>query len=177
MTSALYVRLCTECGEPQHVDRRVVDYPESGLDNVQLSNVPVWMCPNGHEELEIPAVTQLHELLAQMIIRKPAPITGPEIKFLRRRIGIQAKDFAERIGMTPVAMSRFETGKHRVTRKADLLIRLAAAAMIAARDNRPFPTDLVPLVDRLEAWDIGSHRLRHVDAAVPQEEWQQDATL
>lgn len=153
-----------------------MDYPESGLDNVELLNVPVWVCPNSHEEVEIPAVTQLHELLAHLIIRKPACITGPEIKFLRRRIGIQAKVFAERIGLTPVALSRYETQSRPVTRRTDLLIRLAAAALLAARDGKPFPADLAPLVQTLEAWDIGSHRLRHVESA-PDHEWESDQVI
>jgi putative zinc finger/helix-turn-helix YgiT family protein len=174
MTDARDPRRCAECGEPQHEERRTVDYPESGLTNVQLANVPVWVCANGHDELEIPAVTQLHELLAHLIIRKPASLTGGEIRFLRRRIGIQAKEFAERIGLTPVALSRFETGKFRVSRRTDLLIKLSVAALIAARDNKPLPADLVPLLNRLEAWDIGSHRLRHVDSAPPECEWQPD---
>jgi putative zinc finger/helix-turn-helix YgiT family protein len=176
MTDAVAIRRCTECGQPQRQERRTVDYPESGLGNVQLGNVPVWVCPKGHEEVEIPAITELHELLAHLIIRKPASITGPEIKFLRRRIGIQAKDFAERIGLTPVALSRFETGRNHVSRRIDLLIRLSAAALLAARDNKPFPADLAPLVDTLEAWDIGSHRLRHVDSAPPEHEWEADPT-
>src|SRR5687767_1183748 len=133
MTRELPVRRCTECGEPQREVRRIVDYLESGLDNVQLVNVPVWVCANSHEELEIPAITQLHELLAQMIIRKPANLTGPEIRFLRRRVDMQAKEFAERIGLTPVALSRFENGKTVVSQRTGLLIRLAAAIMIAAR--------------------------------------------
>ena len=172
MSNTPLIRRCTDCGEPQTVNRRNVDYPESGLDNVELFNVPVWVCPNNHDEVEIPAVTQLHELLAYLIIRKPACITGPEIKFLRRRIGIQAKEFAERIGLTPVALSRFETQSRPVSRRTDLLIRLSAAAMIAARDEKPFPADLAPLVQTLETWDIGSHRLRHVDAALPDHEWE-----
>jgi putative zinc finger/helix-turn-helix YgiT family protein len=166
------VRRCTECGEPQREERQTIDYPESGLDNVQLTNVPVWICPNEHREIEIPAVTQLHELLAQLIVRKPAPLTGAEVKFLRRRVGLQSKDLAERLGITPVQLSRLETGARRITRPTDLLIRLVAAAMIAARDNRPFPADLTPLLDALEAWDIGSHRLRHVDSAPPSQEWE-----
>jgi DNA-binding transcriptional regulator YiaG len=136
--------------------------------------VPVWTCSNNHDEVEIPAVTQLHELLAHLIIRKPASISGPEIKFLRRRVGIQAKDFAQRIGLTPEALSRFETGRRRVSRRIDLLIRLSAAALIAARDSKPFPADLAPPVNSLEAWDIGSHRLRHVDSAPPEHEWEPD---
>jgi DNA-binding transcriptional regulator YiaG len=123
-----------------------VDYAESGLTNVELFNVPVWVCANRHEEIEIPAVTQLHELLAHLIIRKPANITGGEIRFLRRRVGLQAEEFAERIGLTPVSLSRFENGQRRVSRRTDLLIRLSAAALIAARDNKPFPADLAPLV-------------------------------
>lgn len=174
MISQPAIRRCTKCGQPQVQERRAVDYPESGLSNVQLINVPVWTCSNSHDEVEIPAVTQLHELLAHMIVRKPAGITGPEIKFLRRRVGIQAKDFAEKIGLTPVALSRFETGSRRISRRIDLLIRLSAAALIAARDSKPFPTDLAPLVNSLEAWDIGSHRLRHVDSAPPEHEWEPD---
>jgi putative zinc finger/helix-turn-helix YgiT family protein len=177
MTSTtIPIRRCTSCGEPQHVERRTVDYPESGLDNVELFNVPVWVCKNGHEEIEIPAVNQLHELLAHLIIRKPARITGPEIRFLRRRIGIQAKDFAERIGLTPVTLSRFETGAKLVSRRTDLLIKLSAAAMIAARDGKPIPGDLAPLVQSLEAWDIGHHRLRHIESAPPDHEWEPDGT-
>ena len=144
------------------------------MTNVQLVNVPVWVCPRKHEEIEIPAVTELHELLAYLIIRKPAVLSGPEIKFLRRRIGIQAKDFAQRIGLTPVALSRFETGSRQVGRRTDLLIKLAAAALIAARDNKPFPADLALLVDSLEAWDIGAHRVRHIDAGPPDREWELD---
>jgi putative zinc finger/helix-turn-helix YgiT family protein len=168
------IRRCTQCGEQQRQQRSTVDYPESGLTNVELLNVPVWVCPNKHQEVEIPAVTQLHELLAYLIIRKPAIITGAEIKFLRRRVGIQAKEFAQRIGLTPVSLSRFENGQRRVSRRIDLLIRLSAAALIAARDNKPFPADLAPLVRTLEAWDIGSHRLRHIDAAIPNHEWEAD---
>lgn len=174
MTRELPIRRCTGCGEPQMEERRVVDYPESGLDNVQLVNVPVWVCKNGHEELEIPAVTQLHELLAQLIVRKPANLTGQEVRFLRRRVNMQAKEFAERIGLTPVALSRFETGKSPIRPRTGLLIRLAAAILIAARDNKPVPADLVPLLEKLEAWDIGSHRLRHVESAPPDQEWQPD---
>jgi putative zinc finger/helix-turn-helix YgiT family protein len=170
--NARLIRRCTECGQPQREQRRTVDYSESGLTNVELFNVPAWVCVNHHEEIEIPAVTRLHELLAHLIIRKPANITGSEIRFLRRRVGLQAKEFAERIGLTPVSLSRFENGQRRVSRRTDLLIRLSAAALMAGRDNKPFPTDLAPLVRTLEAWDIGRHRLRHVDAALPEHEWE-----
>jgi len=148
-------------------------YPESGLDNVQLGNVPVWICLNGHEEVEIPAVTALHELIAHSIIRKPAPLTQAEIKFLRRRVDLSAREFAAHLGITPVHLSRVENARRRPAKSLDLLVRLASASLIARRDKKPFPADLAPFVDQLDdAWDIGTHRLKHLDHALPVEnEW------
>lgn len=80
------IRRCTDCGEPQSLEHKTVDYPESGLDNVVLHDVPVWVCKNGHEEVEIPAMTALHKILASVVTRKPiASLTAAEIQFLRRR--------------------------------------------------------------------------------------------
>jgi DNA-binding transcriptional regulator YiaG len=174
MTEFNRIRRCTDCGEPQTVARKETQYPESGLNNVRLFNVPVWTCINGHEEVEIPAVTELHELLAHMVIRKPAPLVGPEVRFLRRRVGLTAKDFAPRIGLTPVRLSQLENNHTGIHKRADLLIRLSVAALIAARDSKPFPNDLAHFVDQLEqAWDIGSHCLRHNELAAPDHEWEE----
>lgn len=151
-----------------------MDYSQSGLSNVQLQNVPVWICPNDHEEVQIPATTQLHELLAQVIIRKPSTLDGSEVKFLRRRIDQSAKEFAQKIGITPVHLSRVENGTRPITRPVDLLVRLTVAAYIAARDGKTFPKDLVTLIDQLErSWDIGAHRLKHVSSAPPESEWEE----
>ena len=49
---------------------------------------------------------------------------------------------------------------------------LAIAAFIASRDHKPFPVDMAPFINDLEAWDIGSHRLRHRDQATPDHEWE-----
>ena len=42
MASERPPRRCTECGEVQRLTRATTDYPESGLDNVELVDVPVW---------------------------------------------------------------------------------------------------------------------------------------
>jgi DNA-binding transcriptional regulator YiaG len=163
---------CVECGLPLRLEHKTTAYPESGLDNVQLINVPVWVCDNRHEEYQIPAVEQLHELLTNMILRKPAPLTGKEVRFLRKELGLSAKEFASRIALAPVHLSRIETGGRPVLRRMDLLIRLYVAAARSAKTNRPFPADIEPLVAHLEAWDVGSHRLRHVDHAPPDRQWE-----
>jgi transcriptional regulator with XRE-family HTH domain len=100
------------------------------------------------------------------------------MKFLRRRLDLTGREFAAHLGITPVHLSRVENGARRPTRSLDLLIRLAAASLIASRDKKPFPADLAPFVDQLDqTWDIGTHRLRHVDQTLPeQDEWVEAAS-
>jgi len=173
MTRSDRPRGCVECGLPLGLERRTAGYPESGLDNVQLIDVPVWVCANGHEEFQIPAVGQLHALLVEMVLRKPAPLTGKEVRFLRKELGFSAREFAGRIAITPVHLSRIETGERPIQPSSDLLIRLYVAGTISARNNEPFPADLQPLVAKLDAaWDVGSHRLRHIDHAPPDRQWE-----
>jgi putative zinc finger/helix-turn-helix YgiT family protein len=168
-------RRCLECGLEQALRRTTTDYPESGLNNVQLINVPVWVCPNGHSEVQIPAQRELHELLAQMILRKSAPLSGGEVRFLRKRLALSAREFAKRIGISAVHISRIENGERPIHRPLNLLIRLFFANALAARDGKVFPKDLEPILEQLEqVMDLGSHRLRHVDreeSRSRQDEW------
>lgn len=156
-------RRCFDCGAWLHVESKTVPYPESGLDNVVLVNVPMWVCPNRHEELEIPAVDQLHDLLADLIIRKPGCLMGAEIRFLRQRLDLSARQFATRLGITSVHLSRLENGRRLVPRPLDLLVRLFAAHSLAERRGTACPQDLTTVLHGLEsapAQQTG-HRLRH----------------
>jgi transcriptional regulator with XRE-family HTH domain len=168
-----HIRRCVECGEPQRLIRGSSGYPESGLDNVQLLNVPLWACTNGHEELEVPAVEELHNLLALMIVRQPAPLSGRDIRFLRRRLGLTARDFSARMGWTPEWQSQLENGHVTAPRSSDLLMKLACGALLAKKTGKPVD-DMAPLVEELgAAWNIGAHRLRHNEQAATEHEWEE----
>lgn len=168
------IRRCVECGEAQRLTRATVPYPESGLDNVELLNVPVWGCANGHEELEIPAVEELHNLLAHMIVRQPSSLSGRDIRFLRRRLGLTARDFSAQMGWTPEWQSQLENGHVVAPRTSDLLMKLACGVLLAKKTGKPSPDDLAPLVEELEStWRVGSHRLRHNEQAPHDQEWEE----
>lgn len=168
------IRHCVECGEAQQLIRGSVSYPESGLDNVQLLNVPIWVCPNKHEELEVPAVEELHNLLAHMIVRQPSPLSGRDIRFVRRRLGLTARDFSAQLGWTPEWQSQLENGHVVAPRSSDLLMKLACGVLLAKKTGKTPPDDLAPLVEELEAtWSVGAHRLRHNDQALPDGEWEE----
>ena len=165
-------RRCVECGSTQTQDRTNVPYPESGLDNVQLLNVPVWMCQNGHVEIEIPAVGDLHNLLAHMIVRQRAPLSGRDVRFLRKRAGLTARQFAAQIGRTPEWVSQIENGHVALDRTNELLFRLSLGVLVAAKSGRS-PDDLAPLVEELErAMNVVALRVRHNDDALPAQEWE-----
>lgn len=160
MASERLPRRCTECGEVQRLTRATTDYPESGLDNVELVDVPVWVCRNGHQEVEIPEAEQLHGLLVNELIRKPAALSGPEIRFLRKELGMSGRAFAKQLGMTPEHLSRLETGQRAVSPTTSLLVRLAVAWELTRRRRIEFPSDVQPLASASEATNSPDYRVQ-----------------
>jgi putative zinc finger/helix-turn-helix YgiT family protein len=132
---------CTECGKTLKVNRpNVYRYRESGLESVMLTGVRVYVCPGcGGEFPEIPNVIALHHLIAQRLVRKPSPLTGSEFRFLRKELGIKAKELAHRLGITDVSLSRWETGTVPINPAADRLLRVfhSLKAMQAGRAIEP----------------------------------------
>ena len=152
--------------------RTTIDYRESGLDNVELVDVPVWECRKGHQELQVPNAEQLHGLLTNLLIRKPTALNGTEIRFLRKELGLTGRAFAQRLGMTPEHLSRLETGGRGVTSTIDLLVRLAVAWELTRRQQIEFPVDIEPFAPRLGGSpDVKNHRVQHRDAASLDRHW------
>jgi transcriptional regulator with XRE-family HTH domain len=139
---------------------------------VELLNVPVWVCDNGHEEVEIPAIEELHNLLAHMVVRQVAPLSGRDLRFLRKRIGLTARQFANRVGRTPEWISQIENDRAELDRPNELLFRLSLGILIAKKSGRS-ADDLAPLVEELErAMAVHSLRVRHKDNPLPDQEWE-----
>src|SRR5207245_7852003 len=71
---------------------------------------------------EIPRIAQLHDKIAEGLTKKPSILIGPEIRFLRKNLGLLATDFAKYLDTTPVSVSRWETGDQ-ISKENDKLIR------------------------------------------------------
>lgn len=98
-------------------------FVESGLNNVYLVGITVRTCSDCKEDLpEIPNISRLHDKIAETIATKPAELTGEEIRFLRKNLGLKAEEFAKHLGTTSVSLSRWENG-HDVSKENDKLIR------------------------------------------------------
>lgn len=116
---------CTTCGTPMETGRDEVEYDAAGLPGVILRGVEVSRCPGcGATDVAIPREPALHQALARVVVNKPGRLTGPEIRFLRKHLGLSGQDFADVMGSDPSTISRWENGKEAMNKHADRLLRV-----------------------------------------------------
>ena len=103
-------------------------YKESGLDNVYLMDLQVRVCQScGQKTPRIPKVLELHNTIARAVAMKPCPLTGREIRFLRKQLGLSAKRWAEYLRVDIATLSRWENSENSEQQpgpQSDALIRL-----------------------------------------------------
>jgi len=104
------------------------------LDNVYLMGVTQYECREcGEIEVRIPNPISLHVILAISMAMKEGLLNGPEIRFMRKEIGMSAKKFAEMICVSPVTLSNWETGEMKPKPSSDQLVRYAFKLMMQHR--------------------------------------------
>lgn len=119
---------CPNCQRNHETKIGEYHYTESGLPNVWLLGVEVFDCECGENFAFIPCIQELHKLIAQILLTQENSLSGPEIRFLRKTMGLKAKDFATFIGVKNVTISRWEHGEISPPETTDRLIRLFYAA-------------------------------------------------
>lgn len=116
---------CLECGGSTKPRKpRTYQYLESGLSTVYLQGITVHICEGCRSEYpELPAVQVLHAAIAKEILSQRESLRGEQLRFLRKEMGIKAKDFAEMLGVTKVAVSRWENSTGPLPAMTDRLVR------------------------------------------------------
>ncbi len=117
---------CFECGATlELLHDQEYDYVESGLDNVTLKGLTVCRCPDCKSvSPRIPHVRQLHLALGLAVVMKRTRLDGREIRFLRKELGLLAKEMASQLGYTQKNYSELENDKHPISDQGDKLMRL-----------------------------------------------------
>ena len=167
---------CGKC-EGQIMERlATVDRPYpfkmSGLSKVYLAGIHIRKCTSCRAESPvIPKLGKLNDLIARDLVKKPALLTGEEIRFLRKNAGFPAKTFAELVGVDPKHLSRVENG-HTDTLgvPADRLVRVIARAA----ENAPQPQYLALMKGLAAAWSDVKKRSRKSEVENPIFELQKD---
>ncbi|MFN9096336.1 MAG: hypothetical protein ACK5WN_18785 [Alphaproteobacteria bacterium] len=120
------------------------------------------------------SVPDLEGLAAAVAVARaflPVELTGSEVRFMRKVIGMSAKDFAEALKLDPASLSRWENNKQTLGGWAESQVRLATVGMLAQRKPslRPDMEKLFRMVPRKreegEAWPLFEMRLEPQRAA------------
>jgi len=103
-------------------------YDESGLKSIVLRGVEIRRCGDCNEtEVAIPALEDLHRLIARTLILKHDRLAAEEIRFLRKHLGFTGVEMASYIGVTPESVSRWENNAAKMEAPAEKLLRLLIA--------------------------------------------------
>ncbi len=97
-------------------------YTESGLTNVWLANGYTIRKTKYGEGVSVSDVDGLHRALARALSNKPR-LTGTEVRFLRKEMGLSQRGLGELLGVTDQAVSLWER-KGQLPKTADRLLRL-----------------------------------------------------
>jgi putative zinc finger/helix-turn-helix YgiT family protein len=149
---------CKKCAtEHRATKERPYRFLDSGLSNVYLAGIRYWACPKcGKQAAEIPALEQLMSVMAKAVVMKPALLNGEEIRFLRKRLGKKAFEFAELINKTPEHFSKLENDQLPLPEETDKLIRFTYGLL--SGDKQLF----VAIAANAEAW-LRSIRDKHTE--------------
>ena len=141
-------------------------YIESGLRNVWLTNgYTVKKTPYG-EAVSIQDVEGLHRLIGTIIAKRPK-LTGPELRFIRKELGMSQKGLADFVGATEQTVSLWERGRA-VPMAADRLIKLAYLETINQGGN----VKIKEMIERLNAIDATAFQKLELSKA---REWKEAA--
>lgn len=152
---------CEKCNAP--MTARTVEkyqYKESGLDNVYLMNMDAFVCEKcGSTEVLIPRIKLLHATLARAIALQPNPLTGPEIRFLRKQLRLRAKEFAVYLQVDASTLSRWENDSQPRNNQNDSLIRYVFFRLLEEREGQMTSG---PVAEQIAATDYSNRRRSEV---------------
>ena len=98
-------------------------YTESGLQNVYIDGLVPFQDDAGDWVITIPAINELHAVIALGIVSHEHGITGDELRFLRTEMGMTQAELAEVVHHDKQAIGRWERGEYEIDSKAEAIIR------------------------------------------------------
>jgi DNA-binding transcriptional regulator YiaG len=101
---------------------------DSGLDNVYLVGIKYFIKEDGSITAEIPAIKQLMQVIARDLLYSETTLRGQEIRFLRKRLGKKATDFAHLLRIEAETLSRIENQKQDASDRKKIVLKISAAS-------------------------------------------------
>ena len=99
-------------------------YRECGLENVFLLNGFAVEETRYGPAVTIHNMDGLHRAIGTFLVREKKDLSGPEIRFLRRELGMSQKNLGAVLSKTDQTVARWEKGSHKIDGTADRLLRV-----------------------------------------------------
>lgn len=128
---------CAMCENTKNLKKHIINYKytDCGLDNVTLVGITSYRCNEcGEEFFNFGDISNLHNTISELIIKKANLLIGSEIRFLRKNIGYSGAMFANLIGYAHESLSRIENEQQAVTESFDRLVRFAVVNKMPDRN-------------------------------------------
>ena len=78
---------------------------------------------------------QLQIDMVKLLIKKPVPLTGSELKFLRKFLEMSTTDFGKLVGVTHPAVLKWEKDQAHINPAIEVYIRLHVLQKLHAKDK------------------------------------------
>ncbi len=101
-------------------------YTESGLNNVFIEGMPIEIDDDGDETITVPAINELHKVIALGIVSHEKGMSGAELRFLRTEMGKTQQELAVLVHRDKQSIGRWERGEIDIDSTAEALIRQMA---------------------------------------------------
>lgn len=142
-------------------------YTECGLENVFIDGLEFVVDDEGDEIITIPAVNELHKVIALGIISHEHGMSGAELRFLRTEMGYTQSELAAFVHHDKQSIGRWERGEYDIDSKAEAIIRrlaieklmLDSTQGIDELSRRSVPTARAQPINIKKANDNGGYEL------------------
>ena len=99
------------------------------LEYVTVKNVPMETSVSGQHVIAAETLSRIERAVACAVLANAVPLRGKEVQFIRKAFGLSARALAELLGISHVAVRKWEKN---AGKRLDLMNEVAVRAMLAA---------------------------------------------
>lgn len=133
-------------------------YTESGLNNLYLDNIELRVCERcGDKSPRIPRIVELHAAIGHAIALQQAPLRGNDIRFLRKQLGMQAREWARLLRVDVSTFSRWENDERQLGPQSEALVRFLYFRLSEEKEGRYCPKAIVEQIA-----SVNSETMAHI---------------
>lgn len=112
------------------------------LPYVEIRNVPMRSFAGYGESVHAQVLSKIEKQVARELIIQRFPVRGLEVEYFRSVLGLSARDFAQKLGLSHVSVLKWEKAKQK---PLDLVNEVAVKALVAGLLGLRLPASIESL--------------------------------